>query len=491
MNGQRLDHLLQGIAETTDGGSMVVSGLALDSRQVRGGDAFFALRGTRGHGIEFVSSAVQRGAVVVLAEAPPCSLENPGVPVLWIDGLHTFVGEIAARFFGRPSESMRMIGVTGTNGKTSTVQMLAQALEKLGHRTATIGTLGAGLHGRLSEGERTTPDAIAVQRLLAEFRRDGATHVAMEVSSHALEQGRVAATAFDVAAFTNLTRDHLDYHGSMQAYGAAKAKLFAWPGLASAVLNIDDAFGRELSAGLAPEVRALRLSGAGDKHADIAATDISTSAQGITFDLRTPWGTQRIHSRLLGRFNVANLLAVAGCLGALGESFPRMVEALEALDPVNGRMNRLGGAHDLPLVVVDYAHTPDALEQALQALRAHCAARLICVFGCGGERDAGKRPQMGAIAERLADVAIVTDDNPRGEDGDLIVAQILAGMAQPSAATVLRDREAAIRGALDRATTGDVVLIAGKGHETYQEGAGGKRAFDDMAVARAVLEERA
>ena len=491
MSGQRLDHLLQGIAETKAAGPIVVSGLALDSRQVTRGDAFFALRGTRGHGIEFVHGAVQRGASVVLAEAPaPADLEEPGVPVVWIDGLHTFVGEIASRFFGRPSESMRVIGVTGTNGKTSTVQLLAQALEKLGHRAATIGTLGAGLHGQLREGERTTPDAIAVQRLFAEFRRDGATHVAMEVSSHALEQGRVAATAFEVAAFTNLTRDHLDYHGSMEAYGAAKARLFAWSGLKAAVINVDDAFGRQLSGKLPTNVRAWRLSSS-DVQADIAATDVVTSAEGVAFKLRTPWGERLIRSRLLGRFNVANLLTVIGCLGALGESFERIVDAVESLEPVNGRMNRIGGLQGLPLVVVDYAHTPDALEQALTALRAHCEARLICVFGCGGERDAGKRPQMGEIAERLADVAIVTDDNPRGEDGDAIVAQILAGMARPQAATVLRDREAAIRAALKMAHTGDVVLIAGKGHETYQESAGGKRAFDDMAVARIALEKHA
>ena len=489
MSGQRLDHLLQGIAETKAAGPIVVSGLALDSRQVQSGDAFFALRGTRGHGIEFVRGAVQRGASVVLAEAPvPAELEDPGVPVLWIDGLHAFVGEIASRFFGRPSEAMRVIGVTGTNGKTSTVQLLAQALEHLGHRAATIGTLGAGLHGQLQEGERTTPDAIAVQRLFAQCRREGATHMAMEVSSHALEQGRVAATAFEVAAFTNLTRDHLDYHGSMEAYGAAKARLFAWPGLKAAVINIDDAFGRQLVGKLSPGVRAWRLSSAGDAQADIEARDIVTSAEGVSFTLRTPWGERTIRSRLLGRFNVANLLTVIGCLGALGEAFERIVEAVEALQPVNGRMNRIGGLHGLPLVVVDYAHTPDALEQALTALRAHCRARLICVFGCGGERDAGKRPQMGEIAERLADVAIVTDDNPRGEDGDAIVAQILAGMARPQTATVQRDREAAIRAALTMARSGDVVLIAGKGHETYQEGAGGKRAFDDMAIARAALE---
>ncbi|RDI98391.1 UDP-N-acetylmuramoyl-L-alanyl-D-glutamate--2,6-diaminopimelate ligase [Dyella solisilvae] len=487
----RLDQLLKGIAETPGVGDIVVSGLTLDSRQVRPGDAFFALRGTREHGIRFAQGAAARGARVVLAEAPAADLPEVDVPVLWVDGLHGKVGEIAARFFGRPSESLRVIGVTGTNGKTSTVQLLAQALEHLGHRAATIGTLGAGLHGQISEGERTTPDAINVQGLLASFLEGGASHVAMEVSSHALEQGRVAAVAFEVAAFTNLTRDHLDYHGSMEAYGAAKAKLFAWPTLKAAAINIDDAFGRELAARLPSGVRALRLSADGDASAEIRAADVVTSAEGLAFTVHAPWGAHAIRSRLLGRFNVANLLAVVGCLGAMGESFERIVSAVESLAPINGRMNRLGGVAGLPLVVVDYAHTPDALEQALTALRAHCEGQLLCVFGCGGERDAGKRPQMGEIAERLADAIIVTDDNPRGEDGDLIVAQIVAGLKHPAAATIERDRAVAIQRALVTAKAGDVVLIAGKGHETYQEGASGKRPFDDLAVARQALETRA
>jgi UDP-N-acetylmuramoyl-L-alanyl-D-glutamate--2,6-diaminopimelate ligase len=493
MSTDHLDQLLLGIADTQLAANpvaarMVVSGLTLDSRQVRRGDAFFALRGDRAHGIAFAAGAVQRGARVVLAEAPAEDVEALEVPVLWIDDLHAQVSEIAARFHDRPSESMRVVGVTGTNGKTSCVQLLAQAWTLLGHRAATIGTLGAGVHGQLLEGERTTPDAISVHALLARFRDDGVSHVAMEVSSHALVQGRVAAVEFEAAAFTNLTRDHLDYHGSMEAYGAAKAKLFAMPGLRVAVLNGDDAFGRELAGVLPDGLRVLRFSAAGESAADIAAEDIVTSASGLTFQLRSPWGSRTLHSHLLGRFNVANLLAVIACLGALGEPFERIVQAVEQLQPVNGRMNRLGGLHGLPLVVVDYAHTPDALEQALTALRAHCAGKLICVFGCGGERDAGKRPLMGAIAARLADIAIVTDDNPRGEDGDAIVAQIVAGMTDAKAMAVERDRAVAIADALELARSGDVVLIAGKGHETYQDGATGKHPFDDMAVARAALD---
>jgi UDP-N-acetylmuramoyl-L-alanyl-D-glutamate--2,6-diaminopimelate ligase len=492
VTAQRLDRLLEGIADAGACGGLAVNGLGLDSRRIGAGEAFFALRGTREHGIVFAPQAVTRGVAVILAEtpAPDGALPATGdVPVLWIDGLHAQVGEIAARFFGRPSAAMRVIGVTGTNGKTSTVQLLAQALALLGQRAATIGTLGAGLHGELREGERTTPDAISVQALLAGFREAGASHVAMEVSSHALAQDRVAGVDFEVAVFTNLTRDHLDYHGSMQAYGEAKAKLFAWPGLQAAAINVDDAFGRALAGRLPAGVRVLRLSAAGDAAADVAAGDIVTSAEGIAFALRTPWGARTVRSALLGRFNVDNLLAVAACLGALGEPFERIADALEALRPISGRMNRLGGHDGLPLAVVDYAHTPDALEQALAALRAHCAGRLICVFGCGGERDTGKRPQMGAIAERLADLAIVTDDNPRGEDGDAIVAQVVAGMARPQAARIERDRAAAIHAALAMAGAGDVVLIAGKGHETYQEGAHGKRPFDDLAVARAALEK--
>ena len=494
MSTGHLDQLLLGIADAQVAAApaaarVMVSGLCLDSRQVRRGDAFFALRGSQEHGIKFAASAVQRGARVVLAEAPaPEHFVLPDAPLLWIENLHDQVGEIAARFHDRPSESMRVIGVTGTNGKTSCVQLLAQALTLLGHRAASIGTLGAGVHGQLHDGERTTPDAISVQALLAKFRDAEVSHVAMEVSSHALAQSRVGAVDFEVAAFTNLTRDHLDYHGSMEAYGAAKARLFAWPGLQTAVINSDDAFGRELVANLSEGVRALRFSMAGDAEAEIAASDIVTSGNGLVFQLRSPWGTRTLHSHLLGHFNVANLLAVVGCLGALGESFEHIVRAVEQLQPVNGRMSRLGGTNGLPLVVVDYAHTPDALEQVLTALRAHCAGKLICVFGCGGERDTGKRPLMGAIAARLADVAIVTDDNPRGEDGDAIVAQIVAGMTAAAAMAVERDRAAAITHALVLARAGDVVLIAGKGHETYQDGAAGKRPFDDLAVAHATLE---
>ncbi|MFT3789819.1 MAG: UDP-N-acetylmuramoyl-L-alanyl-D-glutamate--2,6-diaminopimelate ligase [Rudaea sp.] len=490
-----LSNLLAGIAPAdalAASGDIVVRGLALDSRRVREGDAFFALSGTTAHGIAFAPKAVAQGAVVVLAERTEAASRASGigvVPEIWIDDLHDRVGEIAARFFDRPSESMRVIGVTGTNGKTSIVQLLAAALQDLGARAATIGTLGAGLVGAIREGERTTPDAISVQALLAEFRDVGASHVAMEVSSHAIEQGRVNAVAFEVAAFTNLTRDHLDYHGTMDAYGAAKARLFVWPGLRAAVINVDDAFGRGLVKDLPASVQGLKY-GVDNVAADIVATNVVTSGDGLQFHLRTPWGEGDVATSLLGRFNVSNLLAVAGCLGALGFDFAQIRAALTDAKPVVGRMNRLGGGA-APLVVVDYAHTPDALEQALTNLRAHCEGRLICVFGAGGERDRGKRPQMAAIVERLADRVIVTDDNPRNENGDFIVAQILEGFAHRGAATVQRDRARAIALALREAKAGDVVLIAGKGHEPYQEIAGVMHPFDDLAVARAALEANA
>jgi len=505
MSAMRLDDLLYGIAAPAHG-DIMVSGLTQDSHALRAGDAFVALAGAKHHGIEFAPQAVGRGASAVIAETraadPHATLG--GAPVVWIDDLRLRLGEIAAHFFGDPSAAMTVVGVTGTSGKTSTVQLLAQAFTQLGKRAATIGTLGAGMHGAIHAGERTTPDVIRVHGLMAEFRDAGATDVAMEVSSHALDQHRVDGIHFDVAVFTNLTRDHLDYHGTMEAYGAAKAKLFAWPNLRAAVINVDDAFGQALAIGFQKNQRhpghglagsqihgreKLLRCGIDTADADIRAGDVRTHSDGIDFRLVTPWGEAPVHSALLGRFNVANLLAVAGVLGALDVPFAQIRAALEALQPINGRMNRLGGGA-LPLVVVDYSHKPDALEQALAALRAHCNGKLVCVFGCGGDRDVGKRPIMGAIAERMADVVIVTDDNPRGEDGDAIVAQIVAGMRAPERATVERDRARAIDIAIAQARAGDAVLIAGKGHETYQEIGGAKHPFDDLQVARATLEAR-
>jgi UDP-N-acetylmuramoyl-L-alanyl-D-glutamate--2,6-diaminopimelate ligase len=470
---------------------IVIRGLVLDSRHIEPGDAFVAIAGFGAHGLGFVEQAQAAGASAILFEPPaPPEFDVPADAIA-VPGLRARMGDMADRFHARPSRDMSMVGVTGTNGKTSTVQLLAQAWHLRGVRAGSIGTLGAGLYGEVVATGFTTPLVLQMHALLAQLRDAGAKAVAMEVSSHALDQGRVDNVHFDVAVFTNLTRDHLDYHGDMAGYGAAKARLFAWPELKAAVINLDDAFGRELSGQLSQEVRGIGLSSRGEENAALRAENLNLDGSGIAFDLLIEGQAYGVQSKLLGRFNVDNLLAVAGALHALGDAPTDIARTLSRLQPIHGRMNRLGGDGERPLVVIDYAHTPDALEQALTSLRDHAPARLICVFGCGGERDAGKRPQMAASAERLADVVIVTDDNPRAEDGDAIVADIVAGFARPDSVVVQRDRAKAIARAIGEAGPNDIVLIAGKGHEPYQEVAGVRHPFDDTTVARQYLEERA
>ncbi|GAB3378816.1 UDP-N-acetylmuramoyl-L-alanyl-D-glutamate--2,6-diaminopimelate ligase [Lysobacter fragariae] len=472
-------------------GDLRISGLTMDSRDVRPGSAFVAIAGFGAHGLKFVEQARAAGAVAILFEPPaPADLPAPSDAIA-VPNLRARLGELADRFHGRVTNAMTVVGVTGTNGKTSTVQLIAQAWTLRGTRCGTIGTLGAGLYGQVTPTGFTTPLVLKLHELLAQLHDAGAQAVAMEVSSHALDQGRVDGVHFDVAVFTNLTRDHLDYHGDMETYGAAKARLFAWPGLKAAVINLDDDYGRQLHADLPASLHAVGLSSRGADAAAVRAQALRLDSAGIAFDLVIDGDAKPVHSKLLGRFNVDNLLAVAGALHALGEPADAIAGLLSQLQPIHGRMNRLGGDGVLPLVVIDYAHTPDALEQALKSLRAHAQARLICVFGCGGERDRGKRPQMAAIAEANADVAIVTDDNPRGEDGDQIVADILAGFAHPENAIVLRDRAAAIARAVSQANANDIVLIAGKGHEPCQEINNVQHPFDDTEVARKSLEVRA
>ena len=475
--------------------SLEITGLVMDSRQVQPGDAFVAIAGFGTHGLAFADQARQAGAVAVLHE-PPAPVEHPAPDdAIAVPGLRARLGEMADTFHHRPSAALDVVGVTGTNGKTSTVQLLAQAWAALDVRAATIGTLGVGLDGQLVPTGFTTPLVLQTHALLGQLRDAGATAVAMEVSSHALDQGRADGVHFDVAVFTNLSRDHLDYHGDMDAYGAAKARLFASPGLKAAVVNLDDSFGRRLADALPGGVRRVGVSSRGVADADLAVLDLQLDDAGTAFELATGVETHTVRSPLLGRFNVDNLLAVAGALFALGVAPARIAGLLGRLQPVPGRMTRLGGATGegpaRPLVVVDYAHTPDALQQALEAVRAHAAGRVLCVFGCGGERDRGKRPEMAVIARDGADVVIVTDDNPRGEDGDVIVADILAGFGSAPEGghlQVQRDRRRAIEGAIAGARAGDVVLVAGKGHEPYQEIAGVRHPFDDAQVARAALE---
>jgi UDP-N-acetylmuramoyl-L-alanyl-D-glutamate--2,6-diaminopimelate ligase len=487
----RLRELLPDVAGIPD--ELVVTGLVQDSRAIKPGNAFVAIGGFGAHGLGFVEQARAAGVAAILYEPPaPDATPAPGDAIA-VPGLRRRMGAMSDRFHGEPSRAMTLVGVTGTNGKTSTVQLLAQASTLLGRRSGSIGTLGAGLHGHVVPTGFTTPLVLQMHALLAELRDAGAQVVAMEVSSHALDQGRVDGVHFDVAVFTNLTRDHLDYHGDMATYGEAKARLFAWPGLHAAVLNLDDAFGRELRSRLPSSVRGIAVSSDGAQ-ADVRAENITLDAAGIAFDLVLDDMRFSLQSPLLGRFNVDNLLAVAGVLHVLGEMPGTIAETLARLQPIAGRMNRLGGTvadgtHQ-PLVVIDYAHTPDALEQALASLREHAHGRLLCVFGCGGERDRGKRPQMASIAERLADAVIVTDDNPRNEDGDAIVADIMAGFASPQAVRVERDRAAAIARAVGDARPHDIVLIAGKGHEPYQDINGVQHPFDDTKVAAHALGAR-
>ena len=484
----RLRELLPDVAGVPD--ALEVSGLVLDSRHVRAGDGFVAIGGFGTHGLHFAAQALADGAAAVMYEPPvPAGVPEPPAGAIAVPGLRARMGAMADAFHGRPSAAMATVAVTGTNGKTSTVQLLAQAWELLGRRAATIGTLGAGLHGDVRPTGFTTPLVLQVHELLAQLRDAGAQAVAMETSSHALDQGRVDAVHFQVGVFTNLTRDHLDYHGDMATYGAAKERLFAVPGLEAAVVNIDDGFGRALFARLPAGLRRIGTSARAD--AEVAASGVMLDAAGIAFDLRVGADTLPVRSPLLGRFNVENLLAVAGVLHAQGVDAAGIARALARLEPIAGRMNRLGGHDGLPLVVVDYAHTPDALVQALASVRAHAAGRITCVFGCGGERDRGKRPEMAAAAEQGADAVVVTDDNPRAEDGNTIVADIMAGFSDASRVTVERDRAAAITRAIGAAGPGDIVLVAGKGHEPYQEIDGVRHPFDDRDVAQRALGGRA
>ena len=471
---------------------LLVTGLVQDSRMVRPGDAFVAIGPYIGaphdlHGLGFVEQARAAGASAILFEPPPPASLTPPDDAIAVPGLRARMGDMADRFHGRPSHAMTMLGVTGTSGKTSTVQLIAQALSLRGRRSGTIGTLGAGLYGQVRSTGFTTPLVLQTHELLGELRDAGADAVAMEVSSHALHQGRVDAVHYDVAVFTNLTRDHLDYHGDMASYGAAKGRLFAREGLRAAVVNLDDAFGVSLLAQLPAGVRGIGTSARGNGQALVRARNVTLDAAGIAFDLVLGDERHAVRSPLLGRFNVDNLLAVAGVLHALGEDGGDIAAVLPALQPIPGRMNRLGGEEGLPLVVIDYSHKPDPLQQALESLRGHLRGSLVCVFGCGGERDRGKRPQMARIAEQFADAVVVTDDNPRGEDGDAIVAEIVAGFAHPERVRIERDRRRAIAHAVGEAGPDDIVLVAGKGHEPYQEVAGVKHDFDDSAVAREAL----
>lgn len=465
--------------------STLIRELTLDSRKVRPGDLFLAVPGTQQDGRVHISDAIARGAAAVAYETEGASpMTAQSAELIALKGLSQQLSAIAGRFYGEPSRGMHLIGITGTNGKTSVSQLLAQALDLLGERCGIVGTLGNGFYGSLEQGLHTTPDPIGVQATLADMKIAGARAVAMEVSSHGLHQGRVAALAFDVAVLTNLSRDHLDYHGSMQAYAQAKAALFAWSGLRCRVLNLDDTFGREL-ADVEHESRLISYS-LNDADAYLYCRDAQFDEQGVRATLVTPRGEGRLRSSLLGRFNLSNLLAVVGALLGLDYPLDEILKVLPQLQGPIGRMQRLGGT-DKPLVVVDYAHTPDALEKVLEALRPHVKGRLLCLFGCGGDRDSGKRPLMAAVVERLADAVLVTDDNPRSETPAQIFSDIRAGFSAPEAVQFVHGRGPAIAQLIASASADDVVVLAGKGHEDYQEINGVRQPFSDLVEAAKAL----
>ena len=466
-----------------------IARITSDSRQVRPGDAFAAYRGARQDGRAFIPDAIARGAGAILWDVQGFVWNREWkVPHLPIEDLKARLGAIADVIYGHPSRELWMIGVTGTNGKTSCAHWIAAGLDASGRRAAVLGTLGNGLWGALEDAPNTTADAALLHETLRHLASIGAQAAAMEVSSHGLDQGRVSGVAFDVALFTNLSRDHLDYHGTMAAYGAAKAKLFAWPGLRFGVVNADDPFGQSLIDAARSRGRKVLTYGFGA--ADIVGTHLAASSTGLAFAVETPWGKGEIHTRLVGAFNAANLLGVLGVLLVSGAALEPTIGFLAEVEAPPGRMQRLGG-QGAPLVVIDYAHTPDALDKVLTSLRPAVAVggELVCVFGCGGDRDRGKRPEMGRVAARLADRVVVTSDNPRSEEPGAITSDIVHGIRETGNRryAVEIDRAAAIATAIAEARVGDVVLLAGKGHEPYQETADVRHPFLDADHAARAL----
>jgi UDP-N-acetylmuramoyl-L-alanyl-D-glutamate--2,6-diaminopimelate ligase len=486
MPAMPLSALLAGLTDMPLAHDPEISGITLDSRAVQHGWLFIAVPGARTDGRAYLAGAYSRGAAAAVYEMNGFEPDARSANAIGVRALREHIGVISDRFYGSPSRKLKVVGVTGTNGKTTTTHLLAQVLDQPDARCGLIGTLGCGFPGELDPSLHTTPDAVSVHRLMAELVSANSKTVCMEVSSHALDQARVAGVAFDIAVFTNLTRDHLDYHGDMDAYAAAKARLFDFPHLKAAVINQDDTFGHELIQRTRDRVKVLSFGLCGG---DVQALSVQPSTDGLALSVSTPIGEAQLRSPLLGRFNASNLLAVLSVLLVAGVPLAEAAGALAQAQPVAGRMERFGGSNGQPLVVVDYAHTPDALEKVLQALREHTQGGLVCVFGCGGDRDRGKRALMGRIAERLADVVILTNDNPRHEDPVAILREIAAGMQ--SAPSVVPDRAQAIRAALSEAHGGDIVLVAGKGHEDYQQFGDQRLPYSDRDTVRVLLGETA
>lgn len=475
-----------------------VLGLADHSGKVRPGDLYIACRGGRVHGADFIAQAIRYGARAVVYE-PPYDIPSEiaaAIPVVAVADLSRKVGLIADRYYYQPSRALSVIGVTGTNGKTSTSHFIAHAFSKgSALPCGLIGTLGYGLYGHLKPAQRTTPQPLKLQRELAKLRDRGTRYVAMEVSSHGLEQDRVAGVRFGTAVFTNLSRDHLDYHGDMNAYAAAKQRLFAMPQLRNAIVNLGDGFAPQMLAAARHATQTLGFRVAHKQGATKAPGETSLllgdvadlSPNGMTIGIDGDFGRAELRTALYGAFNAENLLAALGVLLLEGILLDEAVARLATLRSLPGRMEVFKGPNSPATVVVDYAHTPDALAKALTSLQAHCSRHLWCVFGCGGNRDSGKRPQMGAIAEQFADAVVVTDDNPRYELAADIVNEIVSGMTAAHRAQVIHDRGQAIDFAIRNAKEGDVILVAGKGHEDYQEVAGTRRPFSDRHYVAALL----
>lgn len=489
-----LSALFEGFARARQGQDVVPEGLSLDSRKVQAGDCFFALRGQHHQASAFVPEALRRGAIAIALDDGD-AMPDAGVAAVQVPDLRRKLGLVAARFYAEPSTSLRVTAVTGTNGKTTVAHLCTEALGLLGEKAGYIGTLGMGPLAALEATGMTTPDPITLQAGLARLRDSGNGAVVLEASSHALAQDRLAGTRVQTAVFTGLGHDHLDYHPDLEHYRASKARLFRHPGLAWAVLNADDPATRTMVEALAPGVRRIFFSRRGHapalREGDqlIALRAAEYSAHGSLLEIEMAAGELRVRSRLLGDFNAENLLATLGVL-LTHDHDPLALEAcLEQLHPVKGRLETFG-TEITPRIVVDFAHSPDSLERVLSVLRGFAPRRLICVFGCGGDRDRSKRPLMGAVAGRLADEIILTNDNPRSENPALIAAAIRAGIPATVSARFVPDRAEAIGLALSRAQVGDIVLVAGKGHECTQEIAGEHHPFSDQAHISAWLESQ-
>lgn len=489
-----LGQLLAGLAEPGRAGRREVSGMELDSRRVEPGDVFVALPGAQTHGRDHLDQAIARGAVVVLHDdtddrwddLAAATCRQAGVVAVAVPSLSRVIGTMAARLYGEPSEHFESIfAVTGTDGKTSVTHYLAQMLDDPDAPAAVLGTLGHGRPGEAIDPGLTTPDAIRMQQRLADLARRGIRRLALEASSHGLAQYRLDGTRIDVAALTQLGRDHMDYHASEDEYAAAKARLFRWPGLCAAVLNIDDAFGRRLRDEVVGKGVEVLTWGHGED-ADLHATDLECRSDGLHCHVHYAGQAEPVRVPLLGAFNLDNLLVALGAILARGRSFADVIDRTARVAPVPGRME-LFKVPGRPGVVVDYAHNAGALEAALAALRPHADGRLWCVFGAGGDRDRGKRPLMGAVAVAGADRVIVTDDNPRGEDPAVIVEEILGGMPARNMVDIEHDREQALDLALRQAHPDDLILLAGKGHETGQIIGDRVRTWSDRTAARQAL----